>query len=827
VFLRISVRAARRSAGCGAVIALCCGLTPVARAETVVPFVPRTTYGDIGLLDMPSARMAPDGEVAVTVGSLQGSQRYNFSFQAFPWFEGSFRYSHISNFPSPAQAPGFSLFDRSLGIKVRLLQENDVLPEFSVGVRDLLGTGVYGAEYMVASKRIGDFDLTLGTGWGRLADSNALPNPFCKVSSRLCVRGGREDTGGTVNFGQFFRGSKVGVFGGVDWNTPIPNLHVLLEYSSDKYRAEGGSGFKVRSPVNVGLGYRLYDTVNLNLGWFYGSTYGLSVSFSMDPTQDAQPKRIGPDMPEPAYRTEQEQQEALINLLAENRPGPGRVVRRPELARRANFDLDEALYTVGNFREYEIVNRTLMINSGDFAGAALRCDLYARAAALRGDIVSVAVTDLDQSTGRVKFCTVPQSPVPAGSEKAIPVLSRNVLLARLRRELRKQTLELAAIDLRGSTLTVYYRNYRFLSQDEAIGRMARILMANAPPNVEIFRFVLLDDSMPLVEVKTARSALERTIPAHGGADEMGPALTVAPAPQDIRPLQASLRNVSPKLNWSFGPTFRSVFFDPEVPLQGQLYLLAFANLQLTPSFSIDAALEADIINNFNTGVPSNSLLPHVRTDLQQYFKEGANGINSLTANYTTRLAQDFYTQIKVGLLEDMFAGAGGQVLWRPGNGRWAFGADVYQVWQRNFDRLFGVQKYETVTGHASVYYQLPWNDLNVAVHAGRYLAKDYGATFEIRRKFSTGVEIGAFATFTNVPFARFGEGSFDKGIYIYIPFQWALPVFTRSAYPLEIRSITRDGGARLAGDNSLYRRLFDSSGPQMERHLDDIVQPKQ
>jgi len=92
--LRISARAARHSAATGAFIVLC-GLHLPARADTVVPYAPRTTYGDMGLLDMPSARMAPDGEVAVTLGSLQGSQRYNFSFQAFPWLEGSFRYSKI------------------------------------------------------------------------------------------------------------------------------------------------------------------------------------------------------------------------------------------------------------------------------------------------------------------------------------------------------------------------------------------------------------------------------------------------------------------------------------------------------------------------------------------------------------------------------------------------------------------------------------------------------------------------------------------------------------------------------------------------------------
>ena len=819
--LRISARAARHSAATGVFIVLC-GLHLPAHADTVVPFTPRTTYGDLGLLDMPSARMAPDGEVAVTVGSLQGSQRYNFSFQAFPWLEGSFRYSKIADY----QVPGFSLFDRSLGLKVRLLKEGDILPDFSIGVRDLLGTGVYASEYMVANKRLWDFDFTLGAGWGRLADTNALPNPFCKAASRLCTRGGREDTGGTINFGQFFRGPKTGVFGGVQWDTPIPHLSLLAEYSSDRYRPENGSGFKVRSPVNVGLGYRLYDTINLNLGWFYGSTYGLSVSFSMDPTQDAQPSRIGPDIPPPVYRSEQEQHEALVNLLQENRPGPGRTVRRPELARRASFDMDEALYAAGNFREYEVVNKTLMINSGDFAGASQRCALYAQAASLRGDIVSVAVTDLDQSTGQVKFCAVPASTAPA-AEKTIPVRDKAALQAKLRRELRLQSLELVTIDLRPSSLTVYYRNYRYLSQDEAIGRMARVLMANAPPNIEIFRFVLLDDNMPVAEVKTARSALERAIPAYGGAEEVGDAITLGPAPADVRALDERWRNFSPKLHWSFGPTFRSVFFDPEVPIQGQIYMLAWGSLDITPALSVNAALEADIINNFNTGVPSNSVLPHVRTDLQQYFKEGANGINSLNATYTTRLAPDVFVQMKAGILEDMFSGAGGQILWRPNNGRWAFGADAYQVWQRDFNRLFGVQKYNTVTGHASVYYQLPWKDLNLAVHGGRYLAGDYGATFEIRRKFSTGVEIGAFATFTDVPFRKFGEGSFDKGIYIYIPFEWALPVFTRSAYPLEIRSITRDGGARLAGDNSLYRRLFDSSTPQLEENIDEILQPKQ
>jgi hypothetical protein len=147
------------------------------------------------------------------------------------------------------------------------------------------------------------------------------------------------------------------------------------------------------------------------------------------------------------------------------------------------------------------------------------------------------------------------------------------------------------------------------------------------------------------------------------------------------------------------------------------------------------------------------------------------------------------------------------------------------VWKRDFDRLFGVQDYYAFTGHASIYYRSPWYGLNFYVHAGRYLAGDYGATFEVTRRFSTGVEIGAYATFTNVPFSKFGEGSFDKGIIIHIPFEWGLPLFSQSSYDLHLNSLTRDGGQRLVGDDSLYEETRRTSYGEIAQHFDDFVDP--
>ena len=121
-------------------------------------------------------------------------------------------------------------------------------------IRDLIGTGVYGAEYLVASKQIWDFDLSAGLGWGRLADNNTFTNPFGEIFPSFRKRnlhvGG---TFGLVDFGQFFHGPSMGLFGGLVWHSPIERLNVLIEYSSDRYRRETGGTFRVNLPINFGI----------------------------------------------------------------------------------------------------------------------------------------------------------------------------------------------------------------------------------------------------------------------------------------------------------------------------------------------------------------------------------------------------------------------------------------------------------------------------------------------------------------------------------------------------------------------------------------------
>ena len=72
-----------------------------------------------------------------------------------------------------------------------------------MGIRDLVGTGVWGAEYIVASKEVAGFDVTLGMGWGRLAGNGDFENPMTWLSDSFKVRDSFEGRGGELSTGAF------------------------------------------------------------------------------------------------------------------------------------------------------------------------------------------------------------------------------------------------------------------------------------------------------------------------------------------------------------------------------------------------------------------------------------------------------------------------------------------------------------------------------------------------------------------------------------------------------------------------------------------------
>jgi hypothetical protein len=254
-----------------------------------------------------------------------------------------------------------------------------------------------------------------------------------------------------------------------------------------------------------------------------------------------------------------------------------------------------------------------------------------------------------------------------------------------------------------------------------------------------------------------------------------------------------------------GMAYTQVLGGPDVPL---LFALS-AQGQGIYKFSQDAWLSSlvnvrlvDNFGKFNYDGPTN--LPPVRTNIRQYMTNSVATMPNLQATKTFQPANDHFASIYGGYLEMMFAGAGGEYLYRPSNSKLAIGVDINRVRQRQFNQWTSLQNYSVNTGHLTTYWDTGLEDILVKFSLGQYLAGDRGGTLDLSRVFGNGVKIGAYVTRTNVNYQQFGEGSFDKGIYVSVPFDAFFGVHSDSVANLLWTPLIRDGGAKLFRQYPLY-----------------------
>ncbi|MBU6190523.1 MAG: YjbH domain-containing protein [Betaproteobacteria bacterium] len=684
-----------------------------------LPLQARAQVNDLGMggiLDIPTSRMQQDDTLTTTYSRKTVSDVYAIGYQILPNVEASFRYT-IFNAREKSPIPGTRCFfgadfcdnnkDRSFEIKYRLREETEQLPEISVGIRDLLGTGLWGSEYVAASKRYGNLDLSLGLGWGRLADRSVAENPLKSLSSRFAQRSSEFGLGGNFSSSAYFRGDKIGLFGGFRYSIPKWRVDLLAAYNSDSYSNERKLGtIRDAHPLSYGVEWEATPGVRLTVSWQQGNSLALKLSAALDTAAESLRK------------------------------------------------------TPSGF--------------GDRTGIA-------------------PVAELEPNAG--------WWPRLVSDAEASGLLVHEM-----------------KIDDDG-TMHLRYSNGAYQIEADAVRRVLSLVDQYAP--LFVTSVVVTGDALGL----TTHSI------RYGRPDLSQPALGVLPRPIEIMPPETitnpdKVRGYRyPNGEWNLGLGARAYLFDPDFPLLYQVSLRARGDVDFGDGWGLTGTWVQSLKSQFGRITRGgNSLLPPVRTDLTRYLQEGASGIDELALVKRGKLGRDLYYQTYGGILEEMYSGAGAEVLWRRQDSPFAFGANINAVVQREFDKLFGVRNYKTITGHVSAYWATPIPNFDVALHAGQYLARDVGATLEVQKRFANGWSVGAFATLTNVPFAVFGEGSFDKGLIFNIPFDLYSPRNTRSSYRTILRSINRDGGRML--DNwpgGLWENMRRTHGDWLRQNRDRMI----
>lgn len=735
-------RRARWGAGAAPLaVALALPLPAAAQGPTGWDEVPASAsaWGRVGLIEMPNARLRPDGTVETGVTWRRQRRFGTLNFQALPFLEATFRLTERLN----ATAGRGTTSDRAFDVKLRLWDETDWRPALAVGLQDFLGTGIYGGEYVVASKRFGPFDLTAGMGWGRLSTGGDVENPLGQVSERFLVRPRGVGQGGTVALNSLFRGPNAGFFGGVEWSVPaiptplgaIEGLRAKVEYSADALRDERG-GFPARteglrgraaSRWNAGLDWEPNRFTSVGAHLVHGTDLLLRATVRLDPWNPPEVPRTPPPPMVP-------------------RPAPV-----PETAEE-RFDPDRSW-------------RQRLLDAAAGVSGSIRLGRDAALAA-EGDAARNAA-----------------------------------LAARLFPRLRDAGFVPLALNVEGEEARINVGGGPHRTLAQVAGRVVRLSQPVLPAEVERIRVVWERDGAVVARLVVLREAFEQAAAGRGSAEEIWGTARLLPAERDRAPADAAAG--WPRVSWGVAPTLNLQLGDPQASVRWQLGVAAGARVDLGGGVALAGSVARQVAGNLDQGLPSDSVLPRVRSDFGRYAREGRTTVPALYVERLWNPAPDMFARVTAGFLEPMFGGLSTEVLWRPHGAAWALGLDVNWVAQRGYRQRFDSLGYDVVTGHASLYADLPWWNMFAILRGGRYLAGDWGGTIELGRRFDSGIEVGGFATFTNVRFRDFGEGSFDKGLYVRVPFD-VLGATSRSRAALNVRPVQRDGGQRLSVDSPLW-----------------------
>lgn len=248
----------------------------------------RNDFGGIGLIQTPTARMAPDGDVSFNYSRVDPYIFGAVNLQPVPWMNATIRYVDVTNrLYGPEELSGDQSYkDKGIDAKFRLWQEDYYFPDIAIGFRDLGGTGLFSSEYINATKRVGPFDFTLGVGWGYMGNAGDFNNPFCDVSDKMCERSASTNTG-KVNFEDFFRGERAAFFGGIEYQTPWDPLSVKLELDGNDYQHEPQRNNQSQSSrVNVALNFKPTSYVNLQLSYERGNTLAFGITLHTNVIND-------------------------------------------------------------------------------------------------------------------------------------------------------------------------------------------------------------------------------------------------------------------------------------------------------------------------------------------------------------------------------------------------------------------------------------------------------------------------------------------------------------------------------------------------------------
>jgi hypothetical protein len=342
-----------------------------------------------------------------------------------------------------------------------------------------------------------------------------------------------------------------------------------------------------------------------------------------------------------------------------------------------------------------------------------------------------------------------------------------------------------------------------------MGRVLRILTQELPPSIEALTLEPMQRGLPLASATFARSDIEAFENEVGGTAAALARVELSGAGPDAGLVEVP--PARPRLSWALRPVVGLTLFDSENPLALSLGAELSASYRLRPNLVLSGALSQQLLDsNFNLLGRRDgereleepiSDVPVVRSDFQLY---GATAIRPGRLN-SGALSPPRREPLHP---RDRAISSGCMAASRPSSSgsqwsrAWALGVEINYVASAT-TRAPGLPRLRRRHRSASAYYDFRATASTAGWMRGATL-RATGAPLRPRPRVRERLERRRLFHLTDIPFEDFGEGSFDKGIRVTIPFDLFIGRPTRREVRSTVNRYPRRRATALSGG-----RLYD------------------
>lgn len=372
----------------------------------------------------------------------------------------------------------------------------------------------------------------------------------------------------------------------------------------------------------------------------------------------------------------------------------------------------------------------------------------------------------------------------------------------------------------------------YRSTGEQIGRAMRLMENQIPNNSTDTTIALKHKGLRGPDIKIIRNDVRKAISNHQGSPEeiwrdtqiktknlvkLKPQLSIKP--MDFRFILDTRLSLSEE---DVGALYRtSAIFETEQEWPLGIISGFSGRLNLKDNLEdLEFIRElGNLVNNIDN--------PQTRSNVESFAAQRFTLENSYIS-WLKSLNTNTHLALTTGLLEEMFGGIGGEILYRPFGKKYALGGEIWRVAPRNPFSTLGMDLFDDNrnTGHLNFWYELPDNNTTFFAKVGQYLGKDFGATLGLETKFKNGATMKAFVTGTDKKdIDVFGSTTqLNAGLQINFPIGNIPYIPDGSAIRTGIEPIGRDTGQTLEKPISLYSATEPMSYRAITQSWTDLLQ---